>query len=125
TFDLNGNQLSQTVDNTGGTPAALTSTAARDPRGLVTLATDAGGTTTAYTHDAAGQRVTATGIARTVWRDGVQTTGVAPVTTFGHNTFGDVPQERDAYGSVTTTVYDKASRATSVTKPSYTPPGGT
>jgi len=123
--DFHGNVVKETVDNAGGTPAALVTTIARDARGLVTQHVDPAGAATAFSYDAAGQQVTRTGAPRTVWRDGVQATAVSPVTTTGYNTFGDATGVRDAYGAVTTTGYDAMSRPIRVTKPAYTPPGGT
>src|SRR5204863_1548993 len=51
TYDAAGRQLATSVDNTGGTPATLTTTDVRDPRGLVTAETDPAGTTTGFGYD--------------------------------------------------------------------------
>ena len=46
-----------------------------------------------------------------------------PVAVYGYDTFGDQTQANDPDGNVTTTAYDGDGRVTSVTQPSYTPPG--
>ena len=46
-----------------------------------------------------------------------------PVTTYGYDTFGDRTQAEDPDGNVTANGYDGDGRVTSVTQPSYTPPG--
>ena len=126
TYDLAGRELSTTLDNTGSTPAALTTTRVRDPRGLVTSQTDPAGAVTGFTYDLTGRLLATTGTARTVWVDGTQITGVQPETTLGRNTFGDVTHDRDPNGNATTTTgYDPMGRVTSTTLPTYTPPGGT
>jgi RHS repeat-associated protein len=45
------------------------------------------------------------------------------VTVYGYDTFGDQTQVKDPDDHVTTTAYDGDGRVTSVTQPSYTPPG--
>src|SRR5207248_3053776 len=125
TYDAAGRQLATSVDNTGGTPATLTTTDVRDPRGLVTAETDPAGTTTGFGYDLHGQLVTVTGAARTTWVNGTSTANVSPVTTFGYDTFDDATKVRDAAGAVTTVGYDPMGRTSAVTRPAYTPPGGT
>ena len=49
---------------------------------------------------------------------------MSPTATVGRNTFGDVTHVRDANLQTTTTTFDTMGRPTSVTLPSYTPPGG-
>ncbi|MFC8850566.1 MULTISPECIES: RHS repeat-associated core domain-containing protein [unclassified Micromonospora] len=123
TYDDAGRILTETVANSGGTPATLTTTYQRDARGLVTETTDPAGVTTGYTYDALGNPVTTTGEARTVWT-GDTSFSAAPVTTIGYNTFGDAIHTRDANGAVTTTTVDPAGRPTAVDLPPYTTPGG-
>ena len=123
TYDPAGRELTTTVYNTGGTPALLTTTRARDPRGLVTRETDPTGVATDYTYDATGALVDTTGTSRTVWVNGTSTSA-SPVTTLGRNTFGEVTHQRDPNQAVTTTAYDAMGRPTTMTLPSYTPPGG-
>ena len=124
TYDPAGQLLTRTVDNTGASPAALTTTLVRDPRGLVTSSTDPTGVTTTYTYDQAGNLVDTTGAARTVWMNGSATTAQHPVTTLGRNTFGDITQRRDPAGAITYSGFDALGRPTSTTLPTYTPPGG-
>jgi RHS repeat-associated protein len=124
TYDLAGRDLTSTVDNSGGSPAALTTTLVRDPRGLVTSTIDPSGIATTMSYDLTGQLVTTTGAARTVWVNGTSTAGVQPVSTTGRNTFGEATQQQDANGNTTSTAYDSMGRPTSVTLPAYTPPGG-
>ncbi|MGC4903395.1 RHS repeat-associated core domain-containing protein [Micromonospora echinospora] len=123
TYDDIGRILTETVANTGGTPAALTTAYQRDARGLVTHTTDPAGVTTSATYDPLGNPVTTTGATRTVWNNGASTTAV-PVTTIGYNTFGDTTHIRDAHGNTTTASVDPAGRPTSVSLPTYTTPGG-
>ncbi|MCW6005677.1 DNRLRE domain-containing protein [Micromonospora sp. CPCC 205371] len=124
-YDLNGRLTNTTVDNRGGTPTALATTVNRDPRGLAISVTDPAGAVTTNTYDAVGRPSTVTQPARTIWDNGVRTDNVAPRATLGYNTFGDSTHIRDAAFGVTTTGYDAMGRATSVTLPPYTPPGGT
>jgi RHS repeat-associated protein len=124
TYDLAGRGLTTTVTNTGGSPATLTNTLVRDPRGLVTKGSDATGIETKYTYDDAGNAITMTGAARSVWANGTETTGVVPVTTLGHNTFSEATENRDPNGQTTVTRYDVMGRPDKVTLPTYTPPGG-
>ncbi len=123
-YDAAGRVLTTTVDNTGGSPAELVTALVRDPRGLVVRATDPSLIATQYAHDIAGNLLAETGASRTTWVDGVQHPGVSPITVYGRNTFGDTTHVRDANLGVTSTVYDKMSRVESVTRPTYTPPGG-
>ncbi|HEX5145338.1 MAG TPA: LamG-like jellyroll fold domain-containing protein [Mycobacterium sp.] len=122
TYDADGRQLTQTVSNTGGSPANLTTTVVRDPRGLVTQQTDPAGIVTSYTYDVRDQLATQVGAARTIWVNGVQTTGVTPTTTVGLDTFGDVADQRDPAGAVIHMTFDADGRNTAITLPSYTPP---
>jgi RHS repeat-associated protein len=124
TYDAAGRELTTTVDNTGGSPAALTTTLVRDPRGLVTRSTDPTGIATEVTYDLAGLPLTTTGAARTTWVAGASTAGVSPVTTLGRNTFGEITHLRDPSGNTTASTFDAMGRVATVTLPPYTPPGG-
>jgi YD repeat-containing protein len=97
---------------------------ARDPRGLVTRHTDPTGIDTSYAYDKAGEQVSVTGAPRTIWENGTSTVDVEPVTTLGRNTFGEVTHQRDPKLAVTTAGYDTMGRLTTLTRPTYTPPGG-
>jgi RHS repeat-associated protein len=121
TYNAMDEELSQTVDNTGGN---LTTTYVRDERGLVTSETDPAGNTTTYQNDEAGRTVVTTSPAVSSQTG----SGAAPVTadavtTVGYDTFGDETESEDADGNVTTYAYDADGQETSVTSPSYTPPG--
>ncbi|MCP2327020.1 RHS repeat-associated protein [Hamadaea flava] len=124
TYDQLGRITSTTVDNAGGNPTSLTSFSHRDPRGLVRQSIDPSGNVTDFTYDANGSPATVTEPARTVWRDGVRTDNLRPVTTLGRDTFGDLTQQRDPYSATITVGYDQMSRPTTITLPTYTPPGG-
>src|SRR5262249_3030161 len=75
-------------------------------------------------YDITGALASTLGAARTVWVNGTSSSEVSPTVTFGRNTFGEVTDERDATGGVTTTAYDTSGRPTTVTSPGYTPFGG-
>jgi YD repeat-containing protein len=80
--------------------------------------------TTNYTYDQTGNLATVTGPPVPVRTYSAQTAVTArPVTTYGYDSFGDRTQAMDPDGNVTATGYDAAGRVTSVTQPSYTPPG--
>lgn len=121
TYDAAGRLRTEAVFDS---PSAYTTTYDRDPRGLVTRVTDPTGIVTDVTYDNADDEVTSTGAARTIWTAGVRTDGYRPVTTSGRNTFGDLTHHSPPGGPVTTTTYDAAGRAVSVSLPVYTPPGG-
>jgi RHS repeat-associated protein len=123
-YDLAARLLTTTVDNTGGTPASLTTTMLRDPRGLVVRETDPTGIATNFSYDLAGQPLTTIGAARATWVGGTSIAGVTSVTTLGRNTFGDVTHQRDPNSNITTGTFDTMGRSTSITLPAYTPPGG-
>lgn len=108
TYDQNGQPLSMTT-----------------PRGNASGATAANYTTN-YTYDQAGELATVTGAPVPVQTYSAQTAVTSrPLTTYGYDTFGDQTQAKDPDNNVTVTGYDAAGRVTSVTQPSYTPPGTT
>jgi RHS repeat-associated protein len=112
----------------------LTTTIAREQRGLVKAVVDPRGNVTggdvnahvtSYTHDALGRLIQRADPTVQVERNGGSPTSSRPLTSYGYNTFDDRTHERDPEGRTTVTGHDKASRVTSITAPSYTPPGGT
>ncbi|HLJ98656.1 MAG TPA: RHS repeat-associated core domain-containing protein, partial [Streptosporangiaceae bacterium] len=122
TYNTMGQVLSKTVDNTGG--LNLTTTYRRDQRGLVTAETDPAGNITTIQNDEAGQAVVITAPAVSTQNGtGSAPVTASPVTMTGYNTFGEVAEKSDADGNVTTYAYDQDGQQTTVTDPSYTPPG--
>jgi RHS repeat-associated protein len=133
-YDPAGTLHSQTVHDTGGPATSLTTTwqynqdgqpvSMTSPRGNVSGATPAN-YTTSYGYDLAGQLVTQTEPSVSV-QDYVNqaATAATPVTTGGYDTFGDLTQVKDPNQGVTSATYDGGGHVTSVTSPSYTPPGG-
>ncbi|WP_435061431.1 LamG-like jellyroll fold domain-containing protein [Amycolatopsis thermoflava] len=113
---------------------ALTTWITLDPRGNITSTVDPRGTvpggdpaayTTSTTYDEYDRPVTTTAPPVPVETGGQPATTVAPVTTTGYNTFGEVVDVRDPNGNVTHTDYDLAGRPTATTLPPYTPAGAT
>jgi RHS repeat-associated protein len=80
--------------------------------------------TTSYAYDQAGNLAQVTGPPVATQTYTAQTPATTrPVTMYGYDTFGDQTQAEDPDGNVTTTGYDAQGQSTSVTQPSYTPPG--
>jgi RHS repeat-associated protein len=128
TYNSADQELSQTIDNTGGSAGSggLTTAYTRDERGLVISQTDPDGNTTQIENDEAGRPVVQIDPA-ILTQDGHGDPAVmaSPVTTTGYDTFGDEVEESDANGNVTTTTFDADGRETAAANPSYTPPGST
>ncbi len=121
-YDAAGRLVREDVSPSPGDVLTINHT--RDERGLVTATTDRRRLTTNYEYDSAG-RLTAEVLPEVeTWASGVRQTGVRPRTAYGYNAFGDLTDQKDANGAVTTLSYDSASRQTSVRLPAYTPPGG-
>ena len=131
-YDPAGDMTSQTVDNDAtddettwtydqnGLPLSMTLPAGNLP------GADAANYTTKYTYDPAGDLVTETGAPISTQSYASQTPVAArPVTTYGYDTFGDQTQYEDPDGNTTTAAYDGDGRVTSLTPPSYLPPGST
>jgi RHS repeat-associated protein len=106
TYDQNGLPLSMTT-----------------PRGNVSGGTPANYTTN-YGYDQAGNLATVTGppVAAQTYQSQTPVT-TRPLTTYGYDTYGDQTQGQDPDGNITVTGYDGDGRVTSVTQPSYLPPG--
>ncbi len=121
TYNAMDQELSQTIDNTSGN---LTTTYVRDNRGLVTSETDPEGNTSTIVNDEAGRQVVVTGPAvSSQTGNGAAPVTASPVTMTGYDTFGDQVESADANGNVTTTRFNLDGQETSVTDPTYTPPG--
>src|SRR5205823_12168179 len=71
-----------------------------------------------------GNQVSTAGSPVTVWQNGQRTDNVRPTTTIGRNTFGDITDQQDPTGALTTNQVDPDGRITAQTLPTYTPPGG-
>ncbi|WP_169437610.1 DUF6531 domain-containing protein [Longispora albida] len=97
---------------------------ARNPLGHITSITDPNGKVTDLTSDINGLPVSETGPARDVWTAGVLSQSARPVTVLGYNTFGELTHHKDPEGNITRADLDQAGRVTTITRPSYTPPGG-
>jgi RHS repeat-associated protein len=131
-YDTSGDLTSRTIQD-GSTPSTTNWT--YDELGLPTSVTSPDGNasgataaayTTNYAYDQAGGLAVATGPPVATQSYGSQSpVTTRPVTTDGYDTFGDQTQVQDADGNLTTTGYDGDGRVTSVTRPSYTPPGST
>ena len=129
-YDSAGDMTSQTVQD-GST--SLETTWTYDQNGLplskTTPAGNASGATAAdyttnYTYDPSGNLGTETGPPIPTSTFASQTaTSTRPLTTYGYNTFGDQTQVVGPDRNDTVTAYDGDGRKTSVTQPSYTPPG--
>ncbi|WP_386190485.1 RHS repeat-associated core domain-containing protein [Streptosporangium jomthongense] len=120
----------QTVEN--GTDD-LETTWAYDDRGLLTSRTDPRGNasgataadfTTTMRYDIAGQLVETKAPQVAIEKNGAAAVNGRPTTVSGYNTAGEVTHSVDAEGRAITSAFDKAGRLTSITSPSYTPPGG-
>ncbi|MER7505951.1 RHS repeat-associated core domain-containing protein [Nonomuraea pusilla] len=107
-----------TVDDRGLT------TAMTDPRGNASGANAADFTSTSR-YDAIGRLIEVKAPAVQVDKAGADAATVRPTTRSGYDTFGNQTHTVDAEGGAITTAYDKAGRPTTLTMPSYTPPGGT
>ncbi|MFD4640319.1 RHS repeat-associated core domain-containing protein [Lentzea sp. NPDC058436] len=103
---------------------AFTTRYDRDERGLLRSVTDRRLNTTTFSYDATGNQVAVTSPSAEVWVGGVRTAGFTGTNTAGRNVFGEQTHTRDAAGAVSVTEYDSMGRATKVSLPAYTPPGG-
>jgi RHS repeat-associated protein len=123
TYNTMDQPMSSTVVN-GNT--SLTTSYQRDERGLVTSVTDPAGNLTSYQNDELGRPVVQT-LPAVQSQNGSGGAAVTanPVYTTGYDTFGDVTKSADADGNITTAAFNPGGQQTSVTAPSYTPPGGT
>jgi RHS repeat-associated protein len=129
-YDLAGNRTAETRTNGSQT---LTTSYTYDQRGLTTSVTDPRGNvvgadkaafTTTYVNDEAGRRTTTIGPAVSAESGGNPAQPVDPTQAVGYDTFGDPVAAKDELGNVVRTGYDRLGRATTVTAPAYTPPGG-
>jgi RHS repeat-associated protein len=121
-YDTAGDLTSQIVDN--GSAGNLVTSWTYDQLGQQLSMTDPDGNVTNYSYNTAGNLATVTGPATSVQTYAAQTpTQASPKTSYGYDAFGDETQAEDPDGNVTSYGYDADGRLTSVTQPSYTPPG--
>ncbi|WP_261574215.1 DNRLRE domain-containing protein [Frankia gtarii] len=99
-------------------------TAGTDPRGYVAGGPPNAAYTNTVTVNAAGliAQVKSPPVAVEEW--GGSPSDVQQTVDTGYNTFGEVTQDRDARGMVTTSVHDVRGRVTQRSGQPYTPPGG-
>ncbi|MGH3159997.1 MAG: LamG-like jellyroll fold domain-containing protein [Streptosporangiaceae bacterium] len=129
-YDALGDVTSQTIGN-GST--SQTTTWTYDHRGLPLTQTDPRGNasgaspasyTTSYAYNEAGQLDSVTGPPVMVQTYAAQTSAQThAATTYGYDTYGDLTRQDDPDANLTTAGYDGDGRITSLTEPSYTPPG--
>ncbi|MEU0482250.1 polymorphic toxin-type HINT domain-containing protein [Streptosporangium sp. NPDC006013] len=128
-YNALGQVTRQTVENGADD---LVSTWSYDDRGLVTEATDPRGNasgatpadfTTTMRYDLAGQLVEEKSPQVKIDKAG-SATNERPTVRYGYDSAGLLTQNVDAEGRAVTSTFDRASRLTSTTLPSYTPPGG-
>ncbi|MER7955938.1 LamG-like jellyroll fold domain-containing protein [Streptomyces sp. NPDC096030] len=144
TIDASGKKLTTTTEyDTAGNPTKSTLTDAAgsrvttrsfddrgllmstvSPRGHVSGA-DAAAFTTTRRYDALGNLVEQKSPGVATEEKGEAARTVQPTALTGYNTFGEVTETRDSRGSVTRTQVDMLGRPVAVTRPDYTPPGGT
>jgi large repetitive protein len=124
---LSGTDVSTLFGNgrTGGALATgkLRTSWQLDKRGLPTSQTDPNGNTTLYSYDEAGKLAVTTDPVVNTETNGGTPVATHPVSMVGYDTFGEPTESSDPLGNLVTTAYDAAGRPTSVTLPSYTPPG--
>jgi RHS repeat-associated protein len=124
-YDTAGRPTSTTKIDPAATPKELVTTVTRDPRGLAMTTKDPAGAVTTFGYDRAGQLERTVEPPRPTFRDGTLTDNQSPTTLVGHDTFGEVTEQRDAAdGSVTHIIRDQMGREHQRTLPSYSPPGG-
>jgi RHS repeat-associated protein len=123
TFDAAGGMLTRTVHDLEGDKKT---TWTRDKRGFAVSLTDPLGNVWSYVNDEAGHptQIIAPAAATETGVEGASPSTVNPVTKYGYDTFGDRVSTQDPDGHINITGYDGEGRATSVTGPAYTPPGG-
>ncbi|MFE3905729.1 LamG-like jellyroll fold domain-containing protein [Streptomyces sp. NPDC059153] len=131
TYDTAGNLVTSTL--TDGSDKRTT-TQTYDRRGLATSSVSPRGNATgadasAYTatirYDELGRPVEQKAPKAEAEEKGGPAQTVRPTALTGYNTFGEATETKDARGAVTRTETDRLGRATAVTLPDYTPPGGT
>ncbi|MEV8628557.1 LamG-like jellyroll fold domain-containing protein [Streptomyces sp. NPDC051079] len=130
TYDEAGNVTSATL--TSGAVTIITRNT-YDQRGLVLASTsprgnksgaDSAAYTTTYRYDALGRLVEQAAPAVSTETYGSAAKQTSPTTTIGYNTFGDPSHFQDENGAVSRSDFDRTGRATALTLPAYTPPGG-
>nr|WP_234430898.1 LamG-like jellyroll fold domain-containing protein [Streptomyces sp. NRRL F-4489] len=130
TYDTAGNPVTETL-NDG--KREITNRYAYDQRGLLVSSVSPRGTeegakaadfTTTVRYDELGRPVESISPQIQAEQGGAEAKAVKPATLTGYNTFGEATATRDPNGAITRTEVDRLGRATAVTLPGYTPPGG-
>ena len=111
------------VKNGAATAKVIRTAQQLDRDGLPKSSKDANGNLTTYEYDTAGQPTVTSSASVLTEENGGAPVAAMAVSTVGYNTFGEVTEQRDAKGKVTTTVRDAIGQATETRAPSYTPPG--
>ena len=136
-FDVNGAQLSRTdytyyansqlvdtVRQVLSSTASLPETKYHyDGFGRLKAETDPNGNTIEYAYNEAGQLKEV--LRPAVAKDFAPGTTNRPKTEYDYDAFGNQTHVRDPHGRVTAQAFDRLDRRTSITHPTYTPPGGT
>ncbi len=121
TYDVSGWVATTTIDPAG---LDLTTTYGYDQRGNLSSVTNPLGNTVSTVFDELNRPSTVTAPQVEVVEYGGTPTQTSPETTTGYNTYGDATHVVDANGNVTVSSFDKLSRVTQITHPSYTAPTG-
>ncbi|WP_258024269.1 LamG-like jellyroll fold domain-containing protein [Streptomyces bambusae] len=121
-YDTAGNPTKATLTD-GTSTRTVTGTYDQHGRPLTTVSPR--GNTTTNRYDILGRLIEETAPQVQAEQKDTPATTVAPTSTIGYNTFGDITDARDARGHTARTEVDSLGRPTAVTLPDYTPPGGT
>ncbi|MFJ9614951.1 LamG-like jellyroll fold domain-containing protein [Streptomyces noursei] len=130
TYDKAGNPVTETLDDG---KREITNRYTYDQRGLPVSSVSPRGTedgakaadfTTTVRYDELGRPVETISPQVQAEQGGTAAKAVKPTTLTDYNTFGEATATRDPNGAVTRTEVDRLGRATAVTLPDYTPPGG-
>ena len=119
-FDAFGHVQSTVVEN--GATDLTTSNAYNDLGQLVSV-TDPRGNVSSTSYDVLGRVIAQTSPQAIAESFGVAAATVAPVATYGYDTFGERTHSRDAAGLVTVAKFDGDGRQVGTVYPAYTPPG--
>ena len=94
-----------------------------DPRGTANPASPLAAYTVTSKYDFLGRVSQVTSPSVNIDVKGSSTTAGQPTETTGYDTFGEVTDSSDANGNHSTSTFDTSGRNTTITHPTYTPPG--